>query len=885
MFAQVPVIRITAQPRQLSDGSLATLRLAGGGDKSAYYFSSNHWRAGVGDIPRFSVAFGWDDNGWNGAVRAQIANLTWSPSLKADLTAYANNYLWKDAPVTAEVGYEVDGVAPSSWAAILTGKVQAMSAASGQMTFTIADNGATLDQPMVKSFFAGTGGVEGPAEATGREKRRSYGYVFNVEGRILDKVNNIWEFGDPSQQLQAIVEVRDIGRPASPAPTSVAWQGSVAATFAALQAATAVAGSGVIAPSIGCVKWWTQPVGPLTADLIGAGDYGNTATTLAKHLAIENGLTMVTVPSSVTSLMAHTANAGVHVGDDRMTVANALDRLLLGAGVMWRFTAAGVLDVMPIDIANPVATITADSIVRQKVFPPHRKRRIGYLRNERQMSPSELAAVILSGDIGDLNSTVNGFIAPGNFNRVRFTRWEQDALGWFLGISFGSPTITATAFGRPPSGGPMDFAQLTFNFTAASQQVAITPYSSNFGGGQQQFNIPVTPLERIFISAEIWPVGMPAAGRAYMWVVFFDANGTVVNYNGNAGNVAGNILTANPGNWSQQYGFFTVPSGAAFVAVEYLVDNFGTGTATATGVVLNARKLMVVGAAANQTALPDWTPGPGHEAGADLTKNVDGPPQSTVFKYDYTGAAEAGQFNRDLTFKLLTALGQLTTGITASYKVKTGTVNGFTSASAAQTMSVTSGTATLTVSSLGSAEASVEVTMVYNGKPFIKTFPLSKDVASPPITSGGGGGGGGGTVTLDSDTSGFGSISSTTFTTVSTLTGTIPTGKSTDTISVNLVCDPVTTGGAWSGVLECKVLRDNGGGSFTQIGTTQTAASYHTPAAGSEPADHQTADFSFSVGDTGLTAGNSYTYVVQLRLQSGTRQHNISGSPGTSLTS
>jgi hypothetical protein len=517
------IVRLTAIPRLLNSGATSTLRMAGGGNRSSYYFGGNHWRAGVVDLPRFSVSFGWDENGWNGNARPQIANLVWSPSVFADVATYANNYLWKDAPITAELGLELESgsagdgpelltgapttgsstswnsgtgtatassetrivawsgvltvgqtyharfdynmtsgsklrigngasngvdivyvsgilsgsgtidiafvatntsfaieadsavysgtlsniscklsggavgsVEPTSWTSVLTGKVQQMASASGQITLQIADNGATLDQPLVSAFFAGTGGVEGPAEAEGREKRQSYGYVFNVEGRILDKVNNIWEFGDPAQQLQAISAVRDIGRAASPTPTSVAWAGNVAATFAALQAASPVAGSGVVAPSIGCVKWWTQPVGPLTADLIGAGDYGNTACALAKHLVVAAGLTMNAVPGSVSSLMANVANAGVHVGDTNMTVANALDKLLLGAGLFWRFSPAGALDVYPIQISSPTETIVADNIQRKQVFAPHRKRLFGYAKNERQMSPGSNRQQILA---------------------------------------------------------------------------------------------------------------------------------------------------------------------------------------------------------------------------------------------------------------------------------------------------------------------------------------------------------------------------------------------------------------------------------------------------------------------------------------------------------
>jgi hypothetical protein len=401
-----PIVRLVATPRKLTDGTTITLRMAGGGDRVPYNFGGVAYRSGIVDLPRFSIQFGWDENGWTGGARPQVANVTWSPSLPADVANYASLYMWKNAAITAEIGYESNrvvggvpvwgGAEPGSWTSVLTGFVQGMTAQDGTLVFTVADGAAKMDLPLLVGHFAGTGNIEGPAEAEGREKRRSYGYVFNVEGRILDKANSIYEFGDPAFPFQSFVDVKDMGRSASPAFTTVPWQGTIAATLTALQLAGAAPGSCVVAPSICCVKWWTQPQGPITADIIGSGDYGNTAIALAKHIATEQGLTLSTLPSTVTSLMANTANAGLHVGNDSMTAAQALDRLLLGAGVFWRFAPAGTLDILPIGIVNSVGALTAQRIARQKIYPQHKTRRLGYKRNERLHSDGEISAALLT---------------------------------------------------------------------------------------------------------------------------------------------------------------------------------------------------------------------------------------------------------------------------------------------------------------------------------------------------------------------------------------------------------------------------------------------------------------------------------------------------------
>ena len=90
--------------------------------------------------------------------------------------------------------------------------------------------------------------------------------------RLIDAANSIYEFGDPAFGFSAWSALRDKGREGT--FTTLAWQGSIAATLAALQAAVAERGGGVVAPSIACAKWWTQPSGPLTADFIGSAGSG-----------------------------------------------------------------------------------------------------------------------------------------------------------------------------------------------------------------------------------------------------------------------------------------------------------------------------------------------------------------------------------------------------------------------------------------------------------------------------------------------------------------------------------------------------------------------------------------------------------------------------------
>lgn len=392
------VTRIQVKPRLVSSGAEETLYLAGGGDRAPYLFGGQHYRAGVISSPRFHSRIQFDENGWTGGVVPTTGELSWAPSVIADYDKYLSNYHWKDAAITIERGEEgADGSAPASWALILEGAVDSVSGADGVLTMAVADLSAKLDKPFLSARFAGTGGIEGVAEASGRIKRRTFGQVFNVPGELIDKANSIYEFSDPAFPLQSFLALRDKGREANPVPTVIAWQGTQAATLAALIASTPVPGSGVVAPSIACAKWWTQPSGPLTADLEGSTAGGYTSTVLgiaARVLAAASGPALEAFSAAINASPAATALAGLHIADDKLTTAQVLDQLLQGSGLFPVLLASGQIRILEFSFSNPVASISSALVQRERNFPPIKSRRIGYKRNHRIHTTAEISAIL-----------------------------------------------------------------------------------------------------------------------------------------------------------------------------------------------------------------------------------------------------------------------------------------------------------------------------------------------------------------------------------------------------------------------------------------------------------------------------------------------------------
>jgi hypothetical protein len=453
--------------------------------------------------------------------------------------------------------------------------------------------------------------------------------------------------------------------------------------------------------------------------------------------------------------------------------------------------------------------------------------------------------------------------ALGDANRVRLSRWELDGTGWFLGSFDGCP-INGIVYYHTPTV-PFDQASINFNFTAANQTLLMMNYSSMVGG-DKAYNIPVTPGERIFVSAELWPQGMPAAGRCYIWTTFWTEAGV----NTGAG-VAGSILTSNPGNWSRQGAFFTVPAGTSFMNIEPRIDNLGGGTATATGVVGNLRKPMVCGASLNQTAFPDFNPGPSSEAGAQPNRWIEPPTQSLEFYFDHTGAALSEEFPRDLSMKLLDSAGPITSGIVWDIAVVSGGFNTVTSASGRFLLATSNGIGTQNVSSLETAECVVELRAAYQGR-YYKTNITLKRVQLPAPPSGGGGG------TIGIDTT-FTSFSTTSFGDVSgTISATQPAGVTTANIGINIKVTPFS-GATGNWTVEMRVMRLISG-VWTQILAPVSVNTRYTAAGGGEPADIEPGYFNLSFNDTGLTGGVSYDRRIEMRLVSGSRGHGV--APSTS---
>lgn len=393
------LILVEAQPRRADDGESVTVRLAGGGGAYPYHYGGQHWRSGIEALPSVIAGLDYDEEIVGGGQPEGML-LNFAPASQAVVAELAA-YFWPDAPVTVRVGPE--GALPP----ILTlGKIAGVATSDGKLNIALSDPAADIRKPLLKDRYAGTGGLEGPEEWEDKLKRRVWGRVWNLAAEPIDQANNIYCLADPKRPLQAISAVRDRGSPAGEL-TFVDWAGTAEDTLAALQAAVAPAGGGVVCPSIACIKWWTEPSGDLNADVLGEIGTGYVETTAA---IAERLVQLLGGPAFAAGIVGaadslRPAPIGWVVKDETTTVAAMLDEMMANVSLLWLLSPTGEILIRPWAWGASVAQAVSQDVSRTKVIRPVATRKLGYRRNESRMARGDLAAIVLADEVAYLDGT------------------------------------------------------------------------------------------------------------------------------------------------------------------------------------------------------------------------------------------------------------------------------------------------------------------------------------------------------------------------------------------------------------------------------------------------------------------------------------------------
>lgn len=349
----------------------------------------------------------------------------------------------------------------------------------------------------------------------------------------------------------------------------------------------------------------------------------------------------------------------------------------------------------------------------------------------------------------------------------------------------------------------------------------------------------VTPGKRYFgsISVQrnaICPTNVPWT-LAFAW---FDASGTFLSNSGNLDVTTADLTAGAP---PKQYQISSVaPAGAASVTILSYVGATATG---AGHMRFESPRISEVGE----------------------TYQINGPSTKTV-KYDYTVTPLSGELPVNINFTLSVNGVTQTSGVAWTGEILSGILNGVGSDAGTFNLSGT-GTGTLGIASLGTDTVSVRINATQNGVKTSFIFNAFRDIAAAPIGGGSGAiatGSVGGTTTSGTFADKSGSI-----------TGTMPSGKTTARILANLQNLIDTLSAIANETVEWKLER-NISGTWTQIGSTVSSTAR----------ERNDVDFGWTatpgavtldINDTGLTAGATYSWRISARRSSGARTNYLSG--------
>ena len=266
----------------------------------------------------------------------------------------------------------------------------------------------------------------------------------------------------------------------------------------------------------------------------------------------------------------------------------------------------------------------------------------------------------------------------------------------------------------------------------------------------------------------------------------------------------------------------------------------------------------------------------GVETNADVTTVANGPVSATI-NYDNAGTTIQGTY--DLYYYLTAGTSSaITSGVTATYTVTSGTVNGFNSTSGAKTLTVTSGQADLSITAMTTSTATITVNLTYNSK--TRSIQLNLTRALAPPASGGG--------SSASQSSGFTTVVSpwTTYQAVSdVLVVAVPAGKTGTSVAINMSpgwgpknisgTTPQPSDGPWHVVL--KLQRSaHSANTWSDIGSVQGSSPDPYIDASGSPTISSPGSIVATITDT-VTASTTYDYRLVAAITTGTTTGNSGG--------
>ena len=386
------VLLFECSPRRISDGVVVAQRFCYKAVGAANYLGQS-WEPVVIAPPEFTSAIGFDGRDFSARPETQNGDLSF---VLTPAVAGAARLIWKDADVVIKAAaWLPDGGRPAdgAFAEIWKGKADELTTILGVARVTLVDAGQVLRAPAAVTKFGSAGNALLDSadavkdRAAGTVVPQAWGQVLGIPGILVDRANGIYLFAN--SVATAVAGFYDGGAPFT--------LGVARASLAALQGNVPAAGAVDYCLNAGgmlLARPWDTPNFPFTCD----ATFGNTraADIASAIVASRSALTFKAgVVAAFNALQG--AACGIYVDDDA-SLGTLLDRIFGGLGAFWRLTAAGTIDIQRIGFAgSPALTVNTfrGRPSRQRIIVPTGRRSLGYARNNRVHSESEIAAIVL----------------------------------------------------------------------------------------------------------------------------------------------------------------------------------------------------------------------------------------------------------------------------------------------------------------------------------------------------------------------------------------------------------------------------------------------------------------------------------------------------------
>jgi hypothetical protein len=317
------------------------------------------------------------------------------------------NLVWDGARAELFKGYDTD-TSFTTVKQIFSGIVDKAPEFSGtSANISLTDYSGNLEKDFLTLTYLGTGGVEGPIALKGTLKPLALGYPKNVEPILIDAANVVFQYSAYAETI-GVQSLWENGLSFGAKTATVAYQGSIAATYAALVAQALTVGQWADAPSIGMFRLGGETSGVIAADVKGIrkGSGGILIANIADCLdyLFQSAGEARTVPANLTAFQAATGNMTISdYFTEQETISDVVERYLTSVGGYYFYGTTGSVYFNVIRMMAPTTVLSSAGDLKPvvedvnilPVSAPYKELRMGVDKNFRVQNVSEISDALL----------------------------------------------------------------------------------------------------------------------------------------------------------------------------------------------------------------------------------------------------------------------------------------------------------------------------------------------------------------------------------------------------------------------------------------------------------------------------------------------------------